>query len=452
VSILANPAPEGNPPDEIALDPRLLAPHWQRPGPSHQPAGDTIYAPGQKADAAYASGILLAADRALKRGASEDDLAEAISKVTRGKARNLRDCPPGYLLYLSRAFNCLNPPTIEHEPESPPTQPEAQGAITDKTIDEAIAAAQKRGVEKLAVALSVKEFSTTGKRYGIPDDRRSAFLIKLAGLNPACMAVRSTVEQYVEALTGSILTPMCWRVLPEASDEKERVAKFDAKQIEEGKFPARRNYDGTIADVWDRLVEHNIRKWAVYVVVNAGGRDAESIRAGGKIRALYIDGDGIPLPEHWHAKPDFLVIRDATHWHAYWLVSDCPVEAFRTAQRRLIAFYGTDPSIHDLPRILRIPGTWHQKSEPILVRFEQWVCSTTNSKMSWLACPKPPRSRRRNPVAPGRAQSSSRNCATCFRISTRTCLMTIGARSYGQFRTRTSRIRSKLPKTGLRGS
>jgi hypothetical protein len=50
------------------------------------------------------------------------------------------------------------------------------------------------------------------------------------------------------------------------------------------------------------------------------------------IRALFIDMDGKPQPDHWHVEPDFLVIRDATHWHAYWLVLDMDPASFKGCQ------------------------------------------------------------------------------------------------------------------------
>jgi hypothetical protein len=143
------------------------------------------------------------------------------------------------------------------------------------------------------------------------------------------------------------------------------------------------NFTGTVAEVWAELVKHNTLGYAIYAVVNEGGQDGGSIE---KIRSNYIDADGVPFPERWHIKPSFFVIRDALHWHAYWRVDDCSVEAFETAQRRLIAHYGAqlgiadskakppvpgiDPAIHDLPRIMRVPGSVHLKGEPILVHFE----------------------------------------------------------------------------------
>jgi hypothetical protein len=155
-----------------------------------------------------------------------------------------------------------------------------------------------------------------------------------------------------------------------ALEKVERLRRKEAGDPDWRKFAVRRNYTGTLDQVWDDLVAHQNGTayegqeggWGVFVVVNEGGRNKKSIT---RVRALFIDGDGIPLPLRWHCEPDFIVQRDETHWHAYWLVDDCPVEAFEAAQKRLIVHYGSDPAICDLSRVLRVPGTIHQKGAPI---------------------------------------------------------------------------------------
>lgn len=80
----------------------------------------------------------------------------------------------------------------------------------------------------------------------------------------------------------------------------------------------------------------------------------------------------MPIPAAWHADPDFIVRRDATHWHAYWLVANMPNGDFKASQKRLAAYYGTDPKVCDLPRIMRLAGTLHLKDpvRPFLVMIE----------------------------------------------------------------------------------
>lgn len=148
----------------------------------------------------------------------------------------------------------------------------------------------------------------------------------------------AAAQQHIKLLTGSSTTPMCFRIL---GDNEPK------------------NHYGTLFDFWPEICRRNLAGGQVYFVVNEGGNSAAEIT---RIRSLFIDMDGRPEPAEWHCEPDFIVRRDATHWHAYWLVDDMPVAGFTAAQQQLIAHYGSDPGIHDLPRVLRLAGTIHVKN------------------------------------------------------------------------------------------
>ena len=98
------------------------------------------------------------------------------------------------------------------------------------------------------------------------------------------------------------------------------------------------------------------------------GRKSENIV---RVRALFVDADNVRIPERWHLEPDFCVWRDPQHWHAYWLVNDCPLGRFADSQRQLARHYGTDPSVCDLPRVMRVPGFMHCKGTPTPVFFKR---------------------------------------------------------------------------------
>ena len=168
--------------------------------------------------------------------------------------------------------------------------------------------------------------------------------------------------RFVELLTGSPDTALSWRFLPErGTAEERRILDLEkAKRVEthNKRWAVQRNYDGTVAEVLADIEEHQGMRWGIFAVVNEGGRKAADIF---KVRALFIDMDGKPIPETWHAEPDFIVQRDADHWHAYWLASDCPLDRFREVQLRLAHHYQSDLAVCDLPRVLRIPGTRHYK-------------------------------------------------------------------------------------------
>jgi len=114
----------------------------------------------------------------------------------------------------------------------------------------------------------------------------------------------------------------------------------------------------------------------IFVTVNATdgrGRKKENII---RVRAVFVDADCTASPRGWHKCPNILVYRDAPEtesaragnplcrWHAYWLANDVPLDQFSSCQRRLAKHYGTDPAIHDLPRVMRVPGFIHRKGEP----------------------------------------------------------------------------------------
>jgi hypothetical protein len=159
---------------------------------------------------------------------------------------------------------------------------------------------------------------------------------------PALRPHRQLAAKHLELLTGDPGTAMCFRIL-------------------DGSYLGDRKPTGTLADCWGEIVTAQAAGAQVFVVVNEGGQsDAEITR----IRALFVDMDGKKLPDSWHVDPDFLVIRDATHWHAYWLVEGMEPSAFRTAQKRLAARYGSDPVVCNPSRVMRLAGSVHTKLPP----------------------------------------------------------------------------------------
>ena len=91
-----------------------------------------------------------------------------------------------------------------------------------------------------------------------------------------------------------------------------------------------------------------------------------------RVRAVLVDADeDLPgvISRLQGLLPTSAIVRSSAgraqfYW---WVVDDFPVEQFEPVQRALIAKLGTDPNVHDLPRVMRLPGTLHLKSEPQLV-------------------------------------------------------------------------------------
>lgn len=103
----------------------------------------------------------------------------------------------------------------------------------------------------------------------------------------------------------------------------------------------------------------------VFVMVNVGsgkGRKAEDVQG---IRAVFVDLDGAELQPVLDAPipPSITVESSPGRYHAYWLVRSMPTRDFKEAQQKLAAMFNGDKAVCDLPRIMRVPGFLHQKTE-----------------------------------------------------------------------------------------
>lgn len=147
--------------------------------------------------------------------------------------------------------------------------------------------------------------------------------------------------RHVEFGKGNLDTPVNIRLLDDRKEGRSARKLF-----------------GTVRELWPQILAAQAEGYGAFFVVNEGGDTDAEITS---ICAVFVDADGIPLPEQWHVPPDFIVQRDETHWHAYWRTLDLPVNRFREIQRRLAAHYGTDPAVCNPSRVMRLAGTLHQK-------------------------------------------------------------------------------------------
>jgi hypothetical protein len=112
----------------------------------------------------------------------------------------------------------------------------------------------------------------------------------------------------------------------------------------------------------------------VYLPINATngrGRKSENIV---RVRAVWQEDDDVydgafPLP------PSIVVESSPAHFHRYWLIGDhWPADDlgradFAVVMERMVATYQSDKNAKDISRVLRVPGFWHRKSAPFLVRI-----------------------------------------------------------------------------------
>ena len=154
-------------------------------------------------------------------------------------------------------------------------------------------------------------------------------------------------------------------------DNKERRANS-------GKYdPFAKVLHGTLDEYAVELIKLNQNRVGIFVMVNAGdgkvldGAKTCRTRANVvRVRALFVDLDGAPIePVQQHlTHPGIIVESSPERWHAYWLTDDCQLGDFKGAQQALIMKFDSDKSINDLPRVLRLPGFFHQKADPFQTR------------------------------------------------------------------------------------
>ncbi|MDB4112128.1 phage/plasmid primase, P4 family [Yoonia sp.] len=120
---------------------------------------------------------------------------------------------------------------------------------------------------------------------------------------------------------------------------------------------------GTLEDHFDTLTALQKRGAGVFVTINETDGKGRGKRNIIRVRAQYIDLDGADLqPVRDWLEPDIICDTSPGRWHAYWLVRDTPLEKFSAVQKYLIRAFDAD-NVHDLPRVMRLPGFFHQKKD-----------------------------------------------------------------------------------------
>lgn len=159
---------------------------------------------------------------------------------------------------------------------------------------------------------------------------------------------------FIEALTG-------------AADAPVTIQTFDDSPARRGGLA--RILHGPLTRHAAHLDALNRIGAGIFMMVNAGdlrGRTSANVV---ELRALFIDADG-PLNRPYQLPPSILV-RSARGEHAYWLVGAGAdlLGRFTASQKHLASFYGTDPAVCDLARVMRLPGFRHLKAAPFDVEL-----------------------------------------------------------------------------------
>ena len=191
-------------------------------------------------------------------------------------------------------------------------------------------------------------------------------------------------RQFCGLLTGSENAPLRLRFKFEAKDRQPYDAEGNALDPVDGTVlprhprtgkqrpPYVREHGGPLEALWPTVVDLQQRGYAVYYLVNVASNPAgtpvkdDDVTG---IRSFFTDADN-GLATEWHAQPSAIIHTSQGKGQALWFVTDAQVADFEEAQERLSAFYGTDSSVKNPSRVLRLPGSLHLKGTPQLVTYE----------------------------------------------------------------------------------
>ena len=154
--------------------------------------------------------------------------------------------------------------------------------------------------------------------------------------------------RYIEVLTGDINSAVTYQTFDDSGG---------------GDLPPQVLH-GTLTEVWNDLCAAQDNGHGVFVMVQQGdgkGRAGKNVTA---LRALFLDDDKgtVKLSMLKACRPN-IIVHSGRGTHYYWLlVAGEKLTDFGPAQKALAARFGTDPAVHDLPRVMRMPGTTHYKN------------------------------------------------------------------------------------------
>jgi hypothetical protein len=134
---------------------------------------------------------------------------------------------------------------------------------------------------------------------------------------------------------------------------------------------------GTLQEHATKLTQLNNAGHGIFFMVNQGDLQGRSAHNVVRVRALFVDSDEGPIDPLLQAaiSPHIAVESSPDRGHAYFIVQDCPLVKFKERQHALAARFNGDPSVCDLPRVMRLPGFFHLKTAiPFQTRLIKPAC------------------------------------------------------------------------------
>jgi hypothetical protein len=162
-------------------------------------------------------------------------------------------------------------------------------------------------------------------------------------------------------------------------DKERREARKKSKQRD----PLAKVLHGTLAQHGNTLVKLNQKGAGIFVTINKTDLQGRTYEHMTGIRSVFADLDGSPLEPvvSKGLKPHIVTETSPGRFHTYWRVDlnlldevrnlkdmEQVVEQFSGVQNAIAERYGGD-DVHDLPRVMRLPGFVHRKGAPFTSRI-----------------------------------------------------------------------------------
>ncbi|HAT4248833.1 TPA: DNA primase [Clostridium perfringens] len=118
------------------------------------------------------------------------------------------------------------------------------------------------------------------------------------------------------------------------------------------------------------LMAHNEANRGIFFVVNSGRNSDRKIN---KINAQFFECDTLSLEDQLENISKFplepsIIVQTKKSLHVYFLIKNGKVEKFRDIQKKLAKHFNGDGSCINESRVMRVPGFYHCKEEPVRVK------------------------------------------------------------------------------------
>lgn len=139
-----------------------------------------------------------------------------------------------------------------------------------------------------------------------------------------------------------------------------------------------RTFNGSFKQHLKSLITLNENGAGIFVCINQTNGNSRKAKDITKVRALFADFD-TPNPKRLeellklNIPPSLIIESSPNKHHAYWILNSnglIALNEFKPLQQKLAAHFKSDPSVCDLPRVLRVAGFLHQKDTP----FASKIC------------------------------------------------------------------------------